>query len=100
MGGVARSAIARRIPSTRQGHLAGIVVAVLAEFRRARAAAQRYEDLRYRSACHSDVTPADISRLHLRGVLCPHQGCAAARLGIMTSAQPALAALAGPALWL
>ena len=46
MGGVARSAIARRVPSTRQARLAGMVVTVLAEFRRARAAAQRYEDLR------------------------------------------------------
>jgi hypothetical protein len=34
---------------------------MLAEFRRAAAAAQRYEDLRYRSA-HGKIAPADIPR--------------------------------------
>jgi hypothetical protein len=40
----------------------GILAVVLAELGRAVAAAQRYEDLRYRSACHEGMAPADIPR--------------------------------------
>jgi hypothetical protein len=35
---------------------------MLAEFTRANAAAQRYEDLRYRSAGHGRIAPDDIPR--------------------------------------
>jgi hypothetical protein len=35
---------------------------LFAEFRRAAAAAQRYEDLRYRSASHARIAPDDIPR--------------------------------------
>jgi hypothetical protein len=38
----------------------GFLVVLLAEFRRARAAAQRYQDLRYRSACYGYPGLADI----------------------------------------
>ena len=34
---------------------------LLAEFRRARAAAQRYKDLRYRSACYEGIALAQLS---------------------------------------
>jgi hypothetical protein len=46
------------VPSPRQSFL----LAVVAEFGRATAAAQRYEDLRYRSAWHGRIAPADIPR--------------------------------------
>jgi hypothetical protein len=39
-----------------------LLVAMLAEFRRAIAAAQRYDDLRYRSAGRGAIAPADIPR--------------------------------------
>jgi hypothetical protein len=38
----------------------GFLVVLLAEFKRASAAAQRYQDLRYRSACHGYARLADI----------------------------------------
>ena len=62
MGGVARSPTARGIDATRRGHPLGFLVVILTEFRRARAAAQRYEDLRYRSARHGNMTPTEIPR--------------------------------------
>jgi hypothetical protein len=37
-------------------------MSVVAEFRRACAAAQRYEDLRHRSAARGSIAPADIPR--------------------------------------
>jgi hypothetical protein len=40
----------------------GFLVVLLAEFRRARASARRYEQLRYRSACEGRIAPADIAR--------------------------------------
>jgi hypothetical protein len=46
------------VPSPRQNFL----LAMLAEFRRAAAAAQRYADLRYRSARRGSIVPGDISR--------------------------------------
>ena len=51
--------------ATRKGHGSGfgIVVTTFAELGRALAAAQRYEDLRYRSAGHATIDPADIPRL-------------------------------------
>ncbi|MGH6916199.1 MAG: hypothetical protein ACREJ0_00675 [Geminicoccaceae bacterium] len=36
------------------------LLGMLAEFRRANAAAQRYEDLRYRSASHGSIAQEDI----------------------------------------
>ena len=58
------AASARGIPGTRDGHRSGpgILVAVLAELRRAVAATGRYEHLRYRRACAGRVAPADIPR--------------------------------------
>jgi hypothetical protein len=38
------------------------LLAMLAEFRRAAAAAQRYDDLRYRSAGSGRIAPADLPR--------------------------------------
>jgi hypothetical protein len=38
------------------------LLAMLAEFRRAAAAAQRYEDLRYRSAGTGRIAPGDLPR--------------------------------------
>jgi hypothetical protein len=42
--------------------LAGLFAVVLAEFRRAVAAVRRYEDLRYGSGRHKEMTHADLSR--------------------------------------
>jgi hypothetical protein len=55
---------ARVIREPRKGHGSGfgIVVTTFAELGRALAAAQRYEDLRYRSAGHASIDPADIPR--------------------------------------
>jgi hypothetical protein len=54
----------RRLPDIRKGRSSGpgILALVLAEFRRSVAAAQRYEALRYRSACDGRVAPPEISR--------------------------------------
>lgn len=46
------------MPSSRQSFL----LAMVAEFGRATAAAQRYEDLRYRSGPRGRIAPADIPR--------------------------------------
>jgi hypothetical protein len=62
MTNATRASSAHGIPRTGNGHRSGpgILVVVLAEFRRGVAAAQRYE--RYCSACDEGVAPADIPR--------------------------------------
>jgi hypothetical protein len=52
----------RVVRATRKGRGSGfgIVVTTFAELGRALAAAQRYEDLRYRSAGHGNIDPAAI----------------------------------------
>jgi hypothetical protein len=64
MTDVARASSARRLPEIRKRRWSGpdILVAVLAEFPRSVAAAQRYEALRHRSACDGHVASADIPR--------------------------------------
>jgi hypothetical protein len=64
MRAAARASSVRGIRQIRNGHsLARIIFAViLAEFRRAVAAARRYEDLRYGSGRHEGIAPADIPR--------------------------------------
>jgi hypothetical protein len=54
----------RCLPEMREGRWSGpgIFALVLAEFRRSIAATQRYEALRYRSACEGRVAPTEISR--------------------------------------
>jgi hypothetical protein len=54
----------RGIREIRSGHSLGRIIfaVVLAEFRRAVAAARRYEDLRYGSGRHGDMAPAEIPR--------------------------------------
>jgi hypothetical protein len=46
------------MPSPSRNYLLGM----FAEFSRAVAAAQRYEDLRYRRASHGEIAPVDIPR--------------------------------------
>jgi hypothetical protein len=62
MRGAAQAASVRGIPETRNGHWPGqgMLVVVLAEFRRAFTAAQRYEHLRYRNADHESIASRDI----------------------------------------
>jgi hypothetical protein len=64
MRGAARASSVRRIGEARSGRWSrfGILVIVLSDFRRAVAAAQRYEDMRYRSACPGRAAPTDIPR--------------------------------------
>ena len=64
MRAAARTSSVRGIRENRTGHWWGrtIFAAVLAEFRRAAAAARRYEDLRYGSGRREDRTAADIPR--------------------------------------
>jgi hypothetical protein len=64
MTNATRASTVRGIPEIRNGHRSGpgILVVVLAEFRRGVAAAQRYETLRYCSACDGRLAPADIPR--------------------------------------
>jgi hypothetical protein len=64
MRGAARASSVRGTREIRNDHWLGlgILAVVLAEFRRAVAAARRYEDLRYGSGRHEGIAPADIPR--------------------------------------
>jgi hypothetical protein len=64
MGDVARTASARGIRETETRHWSalGILVVILAEFRRAIAATRRYEGLRWGSGRREGIAPADIPR--------------------------------------
>jgi hypothetical protein len=59
-----RPSSVRRLPEIRKRRWSGpgTLALVLAEFQRSLAAAQRYEALRYRSACDGRVAPTEISR--------------------------------------
>jgi hypothetical protein len=48
------------IREVERGRLWGFLAVLHAEFRRARAAAQRYRDLRYRSACYEGIALAHL----------------------------------------
>jgi hypothetical protein len=62
MGVVARASSASGIRETETRHRSalGILLVILAEFRRANAATRRYEDLRYGSGRREGIAPADI----------------------------------------
>jgi hypothetical protein len=62
MGVVARASSASGIRETETRHRSalGILLVILAEFRRANAATRRYEDLRYGSGRREGIAPADV----------------------------------------
>jgi hypothetical protein len=62
MGVVARASSARGIrdTETRHGSTLGILLVIVAEFRQARAATRRYEELRWGSGRREGIAPVDI----------------------------------------